>query len=163
MDSSWRKKMKNCEKNLPQEDRSKSTSFLKTIIQCNSLYNVVFEIVRRPSFWRMVGTIFQKWEYSQTDTTNRHSHYSTNQLLRTTKNRCTFYWNIYLFFLTWKWLVPSHILVWEWYCKSSFFLYFPSVCLQCPGAPLSFFSVIDKHWRNRDWLRKKWRNNGWKD
>ena len=160
MDSSWRKKMKNCEKNLPQEDRSKSTSFL---IQCNSLYNVVFEIVRRPSFWRMVGTIFQKWEYSQTDTTNRHSHYSTNQLLRTTKNRSTFFWNIYLFFLTWKWLVPSHILVWEWYCKSSFFLYFPSVCLQCPGAPLSFFSVIDKHWRNRDWLRKKWRNNGWKD
>ena len=155
--------MKNCEKNLPQEDRSKSTSFLKTIIQCNSLYNVVFEIVRRPSFWRMVGTIFQKWEYSQTDTTNRHSHYSTNQLLRTTKNRCTFFWNIYLFFLTWKWLVPSHILVWEWYCKSSFFLYFPSVCLQCPGAPLSFFSVIDKHWRNRDWLRKKWRNNGWKN
>ena len=155
--------MKKCEKNLPQEDRSKSTSFLKTIIQCNSLYNVVFEIVRRPSFWRMVGTIFQKWEYSQTDTTNRHSHYSTNQLLRTTKNRCTFFWNIYLFFLTWKWLVPSHILVWEWYCKSSFFLYFPSVCLQCPGAPLSFFSVIDKHWRNRDWLRKKWRNNGWKN
>ena len=97
MDSSWRKKMKNCEKNLPQ-DRSKSTSFLKTIIQCNSLYNVVFEIVRRSSFWRMVGTIFQKRVYSQTDTTNRHSHYSTNQLLRTTKNRSTFFWNIYLFF-----------------------------------------------------------------
>ena len=55
--------------------------------------------------------------------------------------------------------MPSHILVWEWYCKSSFFLYFPSVCLQCPAAPLSYFSVIDKHWRNRDWSRKKWRNN----